>query len=104
MTLSQRHLSRLTSFAVVLTAAIGLLGTASPADAEKPRRKPIRPMVAIDNEGPIVVVRHARTIPDDNEEREAMPPDRPILPWRSVINLDLILPIPHAPVGPLPKR
>ncbi len=89
---------------LVITAVIGLgiLGSTTSAEQRKPK-KPIQPMVSIDNEGPIAVIRPAR-IWDGDHERQANPAGPDLLPWRSVIRLDLILPIRLAPWPSAPPR
>lgn len=89
--------------AVALIALI-LPVTVSEADADKGRRKPIRPSVAIDNEGPLVVIREARIVPGGDQNRLAEPGDHFWLPWRPAIRLDLILPIRTPPFRPTPGR
>ncbi len=100
-----------------ITTAIGivLFGAATSAEQWKPK-KPTLPSAAIDNEGPIAIIGTTRTMPgggqsgdgDDggDQNREAAPPDRLVLPWRNVIRLDLILPIRTGPWMPpsTPKR
>jgi hypothetical protein len=87
---------------LALAVGIGLLGSASLADQHRPK-KPNRPMIAIDNEGPIAVIRHLRTHSDDHDRR-GMDDEIRLLPWRPVIRLDLILPIRTGPWSPPPRR
>lgn len=92
-----------------LVAAAALLvltlpATLSEADQEKSRSKPIRPSVAIDNEGPLVVIREARTMPGNDQQRLAGPGGHHWLPWRPAIRLDLILPIHTLPQRPCGER
>ncbi len=99
----RRRLIGLGRSTLLLGLGIGLLATASMAEQRKPK-KPILPMIAIDNEGPIAVIRQARTVPS-GEERRPGPPDERLFPWRSVIRLDLILPIRSGPwMPPAPPR
>lgn len=96
-----RRRSRLLAMALL---AIALPATVSEADADKGRRKPVRPSAAIDNEGPLVVIREARTLPGGDQNRLADPGGGFWLPWRPAIRLDLILPIHTPPARPVPGR
>ncbi len=105
----QRRILGLRQVPITIAIGIGLLGSATTAEQWKPK-KPTLPLTAIDNEGPIAVIRTLRTLPgngpggggDDggDQNREMAPPDRQVLPWRHVIRLDLIIPIRTGPWMP----
>ena len=87
------HLRRRTSR--WLAASLGTLAltvATAQADGERRGRKPVQPSIQIDNEGPAVVIRPALLAPGDHG-RFAGPDDGFWFPGRSIIRLDLILPI-----------
>ncbi len=80
---------------LVLIGAIATLTLGTPlAEAEQGgrRKKPSHPTFQIDNEGPEVVMRPAR-IAREHHPRWADPHDPIWFPGRSIVRLDLILPI-----------
>jgi hypothetical protein len=71
---------------------------------QRQSRKPARPWIGIDNEGPVTRVPYLVTT-GDGQHRHAHHPDPQLLPWRSVIRLDLIVPIRPGPwIPPAPRR
>jgi len=94
----QRRILGIGGLPLALAIGLGVLGSSSLAEQWRPK-KPILPTLSIDNEGPIAVIRHLRTVPGGHD-RQAAPPDDLVLPWRPVIRLDLILPIRTGPWRP----
>lgn len=79
-----------------------LPATISDAEQDHRPRKPTRPSAAIDNEGPLVVIRQLET--RSNHQDRRADPGRHWLPWRPVIRLDLILPLHDWPTRPVDHR
>ena len=106
MACNQRHMriQRPTTSLVLIGTIVSLaLGTAVTEAAQGGRRKkPIQPTFQIDNEGPQIVIRPARLARGHHSRWAGA--DEPIwFPGRSVIRLDLILPIHHLRLPSRPR-
>ena len=89
--------------ALVALAALALMTPIAQAEQDGRPKKPILPMIQIDNEGPEIVMRPAR-LAREHHGRQAAPTGQVWFPGRSVLRLDLILPIRPVPMWMIPER
>ena len=91
------HRRRTSRWVAAVVGTLAFAVATAQADDERRRRKPAQPSFQIDNEGPATVLRHARSA-SDHHRRFADPDQEFWFPARSIIRLDLILPIRTRPL------